>query len=205
MRRGIVMAAVAALLFPALLSAQGNGWAQFSVAGGYAGFSKMYEKSGSFYTVDMEAHLASRVYGSLLVGMSRYEGSTTTLVEYADGAISDGLSDKRTEIMFGVGPGFDLLSNHIDRFYLNLYAGYAVVKRESEYYEGRVKQFPEDNLNGVFGMARLGYEHQFGSSFVLGAFAQGAYSGEAFNWGVGLRLGFRTGAFGVKKPAALYK
>ncbi len=203
MRRWMVI--IIAVLYAGMLSAQTDKWAQFSFSGGYGHFSDTFEKSGAFYTADMEVHFTRRVYGSFLVGMSSYEGSRPVWVEYPHESISDNLSDKRTEMTFAVGPGFDWLTNHIDRFYLTLYAGYAVVKRESSYYEGYVRQFVDDNRNGVMGLARLGYEHQFGESFVLGTFAQGGYVGESFSWGAGVRIGFRLSDFNVKKPAGLFK
>lgn len=203
MRKWMVM--VIAVLYAGMLAAQTDKWSQFSLAGGYGHFSDTFEKSGAVYTVDMEVHFTRRVYGAFLVGMSSYEGSRPVWVEYPDGSLTDNLSDKRTEMMFAVGPGFDWLTNYIDRFYLTLYGGYAVVRCESSYYEGHIRQFVDENRNGVMGLVRLGYEHQLGDSFVVGAFAQGGYVGKSCSWGAGVRIGFRLSEFNLKKPAGLFK
>ena len=139
-----------------------------------------------------------------VVGLSTYEGSKPITLESDFGPVSDNLADKKTQMLFALGPGFDLLSNQIDRFYLNLYGGYAVVDYEYDVCDDVLRDSRDENLNGFWGMARLGYEHQFGRSFSLGGFLQGAYVGEEFNWGIGLRIGFRTSDFRWKKPSASY-
>lgn len=144
------------------------------------------------------------MYGAFLVGLSTYEGSKPITLESDLGPVSDNLADKKTQMLFALGPGFDLLSNQIDRFYLNLYGGYAVVDYEYDVCDDVLRDSRDENLNGFWGMARLGYEHQFGRSFSLGGFLQGAYVGEEFNWGIGLRIGFRTSDFRWKKPSASY-
>lgn len=205
MNRRVWMAVGMFLLAFGSLLAQTDKWAQFSFAGGYGHFPNTYEKSGLLYGADMEVHFNRRVYGSLLVGISRYEGNRAVMVEYPNESISDNLADNRTDMVFAIGPGFDLLTNHIDRFYLTLYGGYVMVRSENEWYEGHVKQFSDDSPNGAVGMGRLGYEHQFGSTFVLGAFVQGGYVGDGLTWGAGLRIGFRLSDFTVKNMSGLFR
>lgn len=193
------MCGVLLLAAPAV-RAQQRAWAQLSVAGNYERFTNTFDKSGYTATFDLEVHGRRKVFGGLLLGYSAYEGMLPTTVEYLTGPIADDLHDKKTQLLFGVGPGFDLLSNHIDRFYLTLYGGYAVVRYEYEYYNDKIKEFPEESPNGFMGLARLGYEHQFAAQVTLGLFAQGSYVGKELNWGVGVRLGFRMGEFRLKKP-----
>lgn len=184
--------------------AQGHGWVQYSFSGAYENFAHTFENSGYTLTVEAEGHSKRRVYGAFLVGLSTYEGSKPITLESDLGPVSDNLADKKTQMLFALGPGFDLLSNQIDRFYLNLYGGYAVVDYEYDVCDDVLRDSRDENLNGFWGMARLGYEHQFGRSFSLGGFLQGAYVGEEFNWGIGLRIGFRTSDFRWKKPSASY-
>ena len=184
--------------------AQGHGWVQYSFSGAYENYAHTFENSGYTLTGEAEGHSKRRVYGAFLVGLSTYEGSKPITLESDLGPVSDNLADKKTQMLFALGPGFDLLSNQIDRFYLNLYGGYAVVDYEYDVCDDVLRDSRDENLNGFWGMARLGYEHQFGRSFSLGGFLQGAYVGEEFNWGIGLRIGFRTSDFRWKKPSASY-
>ena len=110
--------------------AQGHGWVQYSFSGAYENFAHTFENSGYTLTVEAEGHSKRRVYGAFLVGLSTYEGSKPITLESDLGPVSDNLADKKTQMLFALGPGFDLLSNQIDRFYLNLYGGYAVVDYE---------------------------------------------------------------------------
>lgn len=188
------------LLTAPVVRAQQRAWAQLSIAGNYESFTNTFEKSGYMVTADLEVHGRRKVFGGLLLGFSGYEGMQSTIVEYSTGSIADDLHDKKTQLMFAVGPGFDLLSNHIDRFYLTFYGGYAMVRYEYEYFNDKIKEYPEESPNGFMGLARLGYEHQFAAQITLGLFAQGSYVGKELNWGVGVRLGFRMGEFRLKKP-----
>lgn len=199
MKKRVLMLAVCLMGFFSLSFAQTNRWAQWSLSGGYESFGHTFEKGGTMFSADLDVHFNSRWYGSLLVGMSNYEGKQTAVINYPDEDISDTNNDKKTQILFGIGPGFDLLSNKLDRFYVALYGGYALVKYEYEYYDGKVKRFPDENKNGFMGMLRLGYEHQFGRSFTMGVFGQGEYAGSELNWGVGLRLGWRYADFHKKR------
>ena len=102
--------------------AQGHGWVQYSFSGAYENFAHTFENSGYTLTVEAEGHSKRRVYGAFLVGLSTYEGSKPITLESDLGPVSDNLADKKTQMLFALGPGFDLLSNQIDRFYLNLYS-----------------------------------------------------------------------------------
>lgn len=180
--------------------AQQFGWSQYSVSYNYESLGGTYEKTGSTLSVDMDAHWRSPVYCSFLAGYSWYDGYKAVTIDYGDRLQNDNLSDKKTQLMFAVGPGFDLLSNNIDRFYLTLYGGYAIVKYEHDAYIDTERVSKKDDLNGIMCLGRIGYEHQISRSMTIGLFAQAAYVGKEFNWGVGLRIGFRTSDFNVKKP-----
>ena len=184
----------------AKVCAQQTCWTQYSAALNYESFGGTYEKSGYTLSADIDVHWRSPLFGSLLVGYSWYDGSKPVTVDYSTGAVDDNVSDRKTQLMFAIGPGLDLLSNNIDRFYLALYGGYAIVRYEHAYFTGTERHTPEDDLDGVMCLGRLGYEHQFGRSTTVGVFVQGSYVGKEFNWGVGLRVGFRTSTFNVKKP-----
>lgn len=185
---------------PAKVCAQYLGWSQYSVSYNYESFGGTYEKPGDMLAADIDIHWRSPVFGSLLVGYSRYDGYRHVSVDYGDRVQSDNVSDKKTQLMFAVGPGLDLLSNNIDRFYIALYGGYAIVKYEHDYYDGTERNTQKDDLDGVMCLGRIGYEHQFGRSTAVGVFVQGSYVGKDFNWGVGVRVGFRMSDFNVKKP-----
>ena len=186
------------------VQAQQHGWAQYSFSGGYENFAHTYEKSGYMFTADVEAHGRRKIFGAFLVGMSAYEGLQPVWVDYGKERISDNISDRRTQIIFAAGPGFDFLSNHIDRCYLSLYGGYAIVNYEYDYFNAKVREFRDESRNGLTGLMRLGYEHQCGRSWAIGAFLQGAYIGEELNWAVGVRIGFRTSDFHTKRLPATY-
>ena len=185
---------------PAKVCAQYFGWSQYSVSYNYESFGGTYEKPGDMLAADIDIHWRGPVFGSLLVGYSRYDGYRHVSVDYGDRVQSDNVSDKKTQLMFAVGPGLDLLSNNIDRFYIALYGGYAIVKYEHDYYDGTERNTQKDDLDGVMCLGRIGYEHQFGRSTAVGVFVQGSYVGKDFNWGVGVRVGFRMSDFNVKKP-----
>ncbi|MEE0572056.1 MAG: hypothetical protein UC662_00520 [Paraprevotella clara] len=200
MKRRILMLAVCLVGFFSLSFSQIHRWTQWSLSGGYESFAHTFEKGGKMFSADFDLHFNSRWYGSLLVGMSGYEGQQTDVLHYPDEDICDIKNDKKTQILFGIGPGFDLFGNQLDRFYAVFYGGYAIVKYDYEYHdENNVKQFPDENKNGFMGMLRLGYEHQFGRSFTMGVFGQGEYAGGELNWGLGLRLGWRYADFHKKK------
>lgn len=185
---------------PVKVCAQQFGWSQYSVSYNYESFGGTYEKPGDMLAADIDIHWRSPVFGSLLVGYSWYDGYKHVTVDYGDRVQSDNVSDKKTQLMFAVGPGLDLLSNNIDRFYIALYGGYAIVKYEYDYYDGTERNTQKDDLDGVMCLGRIGYEHQFGRSTAVGVFVQGSYVGKEFNWGVGVRVGFRISDFNVKKP-----
>lgn len=185
---------------PAKICAQYFGWSQYSVSYNYESFGGTYEKPGDMLAADIDIHWRSPVFGSLLVGYSWYDGYRHVSVDYGDRVQSDNVSDKKTQLMFAVGPGLDMLSNNIDRFYIALYGGYAIVKYEHDYYDGTERNTQKDDLDGVMCLGRIGYEHQFGRSTAVGVFVQGSYVGKDFNWGVGVRVGFRMSDFNVKKP-----
>ena len=185
---------------PAKVCAQQFGWSQYSVSYNYESFGGTYEKPGDMLAADIDIHWRSPVFGSLLVGYSWYDGYKHVTVDYGDRVQRDNVSDKKTQLMFAVGPGLDLLSNNIDRFYIALYGGYAIVKYEYDYYDGTERNTQKDDLDGVMCLGRIGYEHQFGRSTAVGVFVQGSYVGKEFNWGVGVRVGFRISDFNVKKP-----
>ena len=189
---------------PAKVCAQYFGWSQYSVSYNYESFGGTYEKPGDMLAADIDIHWRSPVFGSLLVGYSWYDGYRHVSVDYGDRVQSDNVSDKKTQLMFAVGPGLDLLSNNIDRFYLSAYAGYAIVKYTHAYYDGKERYEPDDDVSGFMALARLGYEHQVGNSVALGLFAQVGYAGKELNWGIGIRVGFRTSGFRAKQAPADY-
>ena len=125
-------------------------------SGAYENFAHTFENSGYTLTVEAEGHSKRRVYGAFLVGLSTYEGSKPITLESDLGPVSDNLADKKTQMLFALGPGFDLLSNQIDRFYLNLYGGYAVVDYEYDVCDDVLRDSRDENLNGFWGMAPFG-------------------------------------------------
>ncbi|MCD8318493.1 MAG: DUF481 domain-containing protein [Paraprevotella sp.] len=196
MKKFILLCALWSVLgLSSVLHAQQNAWMSYALSFGYENMGHTYERNSYSVALDLETHGRRKIFGNYLLGYSWYEGAKTTTVNYANGPSQERLSDSKIQLFFGVGPGFDLLSNEVDRFYLSLYGGYAIVRYEYDYYEGTLPQSSDEGHNGFGGLARLGYEHQFGSSFTLGGYLQVSYIGSEFNWGVGVRLGYRFSDF----------
>ena len=200
----LIVLALAACCLPAGLRAQQWAWSQYSVAMNYESFGGTYGKAGYTLSADMDVHWRGSLYASLLAGVSRYDGSKEVPMDFGGLPSSDNLADSKTQILFGMGPGIDLLSNNIDRFYLSAYAGYAIVKYTHAYYDGKERYEPDDDVSGFMALARLGYEHQVGNSVALGLFAQVGYAGKELNWGIGIRVGFRTSGFRTGQAPADY-
>lgn len=198
----LLLMALAACCAATGLRAQQWEWSQYSVAMNYESFGGTYEKAGYTIAADMDVHWRSPLYASVVAGVSRYDGSSTVETDFGGLPYTDNLADSKTQIQLAIGPCLDLLSNNIDRFYLALYAGYAIVKYSHAYYEGKQRYEPDDDNSGAMALARLGYEHQVGRSLALGLFAQAAYVGKELNWGVGVRVGFRTSDFRTRRIPA---
>lgn len=159
---------------------------------GYEWFSDTYRHSGYSVEINMDWHFHKTFYASWLMHIGSYEGYVDRNVTVSGSTMDERFSDSTGEWMVGIGPGADLISNSTDRIFVSLYAGIAGTTRQRDTFnEGGYKEFPCSKKIGVGSVLQLGYEHCFGSGFIIGGSIEGLYIIENINWSAGARLGFR--------------
>lgn len=202
-RRFALLLTMFSLLCLLPCTAQQRGWAQFNFSGAYQHFTHTYSRTGLSLNVDVEIHGKSPLWGDLLLGYMSYEGDKRVPAP-GPASVPERVSDSRGNLFLAAGPGFDIFSNLIDRFYVSGLVGYAIGTGEEDYLEPvgttYIHQSREVGGHGLYLTGRLGYDHQFRSAFVMGGYLEaGTVSGE-MRWGVGLKLAYRLGDFAWKRP-----
>lgn len=159
---------------------------------GYEWISNAYNHNGYSMNLNFDYKFHRTFYGSCIIHAGSCQWHTDKEIIVSGNSENKKFRHNVNEIIIGIGPGADLISNKEDRVFVCLYAGASSLMKKNDIFnddKGEIEA--RETHNAGFGsLVHLGYEHCFHNIATLGGSLEGIYSCGQFNWGINIRFGF---------------